>query len=108
MKTTVDFDFEWSLNACLRYSRRQVALMNFMVENDFSMTDAVEVMKDAKSEKDAVNRFGEKFGMNKMVAKELLEMSMSRMSNLNPKGDRNYFSRVIEALTPLSKEAAGK
>ncbi len=82
--------------------------MDHMVENDFSMTDAVEVMKDAKSEKDAVNRFGEKFGMNKMVAKELLEMSMSRMSNLDPKGDRNYFSRVIEALTPLSKEAAGK
>lgn len=108
MKTLVDFDFGWALNACLRYARRQAALMAFINDNKINISDTLDIIRLANSEKEAIEKLEEQFGMEKMIAKELLEMSLSRITSLSPEEDKEYFFRVVEALSPLAKEATGR
>ena len=104
MKTLVDFDFEWALNACLRYARRQAALMAFINDNKINISDTLDIIRLANSEKETFEKLEEKFGMEKMIAKELLEMSLSRITSLSPEEDKEYFFKVVETLSPLAKK----
>ncbi len=108
MKTLVDFDFGWALNACLRYARRQAALLAFIDDNKIDISDTLEIIRLANSEKEAIEKLEEKFGMEKMIAKELLEMSLSRITSLSPEEDKEYFFKVVDTLSPLAKQATGR
>lgn len=108
MKTLVDFDFGWALNACLRYARRQAALLTFINDKKLDITDALDIIRQANSEKEAIEKLKEQFGMEKMIAKELLEMSLSRIASFSPGEDKEYFFKVVETLSPLAKQATGR
>ena len=108
MKTLVDFDFGWALNACLLYASRQAALMGFFDDNNIDISDALDIIRLASSRNEAIEKLKEQFGMGEMVAKELLGMPLSRITSLSPKEDMEYFIKLVVTLSPLAKQATGR
>lgn len=105
MKTLVEVDFKWMICTCMRYARRQAAMMKALKNVDFS--SLLEIVRDTPSEKDARKKMATELGIEDMVAREIMDMPLSRWGSLDTGRELDYYTRVAEVLTPLVKEIYG-
>lgn len=97
-------DYGWSLNSSLRYARRQVLMMKAIKEKNIDFEEVIQLIRTNLTEMEAELNLVEKYGIEKVVAHEILETDIRKLFSLDIDRELVYYSRASEVLTPLVKE----
>lgn len=108
MKTVVEVDYKWSLNSCLRYARRQVLMIRAFKEKKINPCDVIEVIRECGSVSEAENRLISQYEIAKVVAREIMETPLSKLTGMYDEEELEYYTKATEMLSVLMKEITDK
>ena len=106
MKSIVNVNYGWMLTTGLRYARRQVIILTAIKKSKIveRMDELITIIKDSSTTDNAEERIMQEFGVEKIVAREILDYDLRELLCLDVDSRLQYFSRAANSLAPLEKE----
>ena len=99
----IEFDYRWALTGCLRYSRCQAMMLSAINDGTLDVEGAIDIMTQTTSPLAAEKAIVEKYGVKQAVAREFVELPMSRFSKLDAGKELEYYSEAAKHFDALLK-----